>query len=92
MCERIINEVYTPGIERYFPEALDEMRGIADGAGVELNQIIFLNARYDLARVRGKTMRQCPQQGPQVTNPLANGYQDGHISDTPTLQCQQKRP
>jgi isopenicillin-N N-acyltransferase-like protein len=32
---------------------LDELRGIADGAGVSLNDIILLNSRYDLARIRG---------------------------------------
>lgn len=56
----IIKEVYLPGIEKYFPEALPELQGIADGAGVDLDQIFFLNARYDLARVRGSTIRPCP--------------------------------
>lgn len=57
---RIIKEVYLPGIEKYFPEALPELQGIADGAGVDLDEILFLNARYDLARVRGSTIRPCP--------------------------------
>lgn len=49
-----------PGIEKYFPEALPELQGIADGAGVNLNQILLLNARYDLARVRGSSIRAYP--------------------------------
>ncbi|KAL7782926.1 hypothetical protein V8C37DRAFT_397628 [Trichoderma ceciliae] len=67
---RIIKEVYLPGIEKYFPEALPELQGIADGAGVELDQILFLNARYDLARVRGSSIRPCPSSTdtrPKVT-------------------------
>ncbi|GFP52261.1 acyl-coenzyme A:6-aminopenicillanic-acid-acyltransferase 40 kDa form [Trichoderma asperellum] len=45
ISQRIIKEVYLPGIEKYFPEALPELRGIANGAGVDLDQILFLNAR-----------------------------------------------
>ena len=61
-CLRIIKDVYLPGIERYFPEALPELRGIADGAGVDLNDIILLNARYDLARVKSAETRAYPSQ------------------------------
>lgn len=57
---RIIRDVYLPGIEKYFPEALPELQGIADGAGVDLDQVLMLNARYDLARVRGAGVRSCP--------------------------------
>ncbi|KAL7927974.1 hypothetical protein ACQKWADRAFT_278370 [Trichoderma austrokoningii] len=63
---RIIKEVYLPGIEKYFPEALPELQGIADGAGVDLDQIMFLNARYDLARVRGPTIRPYPSTKPSL--------------------------
>ncbi|KAL5093703.1 hypothetical protein Trisim1_010433 [Trichoderma cf. simile WF8] len=72
---RIIKEVYLPGIEKYFPEALPELQGIADGAGVDLDEILFLNARYDLARVRGSTIRPCPSSS--NTNPskaAVNGH------------------
>ncbi|KAJ6440195.1 peptidase C45 acyl-coenzyme A:6-aminopenicillanic acid acyl-transferase [Purpureocillium lavendulum] len=60
VCRRIIREVYIPGVEKFFPEALPEMQGIADGAGVDLDKIVLLNARYDLARVRGAGIRRCP--------------------------------
>ena len=62
VCQRIIEEVYIPGIRKYFPEALEELRGIADGAGLSLQDIVLINARYDLARVRGKSIRPYPGQ------------------------------
>jgi isopenicillin-N N-acyltransferase-like protein len=74
---RIINEVYLPGIKKYFPEALPELQGIADGAGVDLDEILFLNARYDLARVRGATIRPHPSPIPTPAATAAqavNGY------------------
>src|ERR1700712_3773595 len=46
---KIIYEVYLPAIKTYFPSGLEEMQGIADGAEVSLEDIIILNARYDLA-------------------------------------------
>ena len=49
--ERIIKEVYIPALGQYYPSGLEEMRGIADGAGVTLEDIVLLNARYDLARI-----------------------------------------
>lgn len=49
--ERIINQVYIPNIEKHYPDGLAEMRGIADGAKVSLQDVVLLNARYDLARL-----------------------------------------
>ncbi len=37
---------------------LEELRGISEGANVPLNDIIMLNARYDLARTKGFFMNQ----------------------------------
>lgn len=51
ITSKIINEVYIPAIKTYFPSGLEEMQGIADGSEVPLEDIIILNARYDLARV-----------------------------------------
>lgn len=48
---RIIQDVYIPNISAYYPSALEEMRGIADGAQVPLQDIVLLNSRYDLARL-----------------------------------------
>jgi isopenicillin-N N-acyltransferase-like protein len=51
ITSKIIHEVYIPAIKTYFPSGLEEMQGIADGAEVSLEDIIILNARYDLARI-----------------------------------------
>ncbi|KAH8693889.1 peptidase C45 acyl-coenzyme A:6-aminopenicillanic acid acyl-transferase [Talaromyces proteolyticus] len=51
LIDQIIDQVYKPAIKMYYPAALDEMQGIADGAGVTLDDIILLNSRYDLARI-----------------------------------------
>jgi isopenicillin-N N-acyltransferase-like protein len=44
--------VYIPGIEKYFPAALKEFQGIADGSGFSVEDIVMLNARYNLGRSR----------------------------------------
>lgn len=41
---------------------MPELQGIADGAEVALEDIVILNARYDLARVRGDGVRPHPSQ------------------------------
>lgn len=64
---RIINEVYIPGTKKYFPEALDEIQGIADGAEATLQEIFLLNSRYDLARIRGKDTRPFPREDKEQT-------------------------
>ncbi|RDW60108.1 hypothetical protein BP5796_11714 [Coleophoma crateriformis] len=52
ICSHYVQKVYLPAIESLFPEGLEEMKGIADGACVMLDDIILLNARYDLSRVK----------------------------------------
>jgi isopenicillin-N N-acyltransferase-like protein len=37
-----------PAIEEYAPELLQEIRGIADGSGVELEEALLINARSEL--------------------------------------------
>lgn len=51
LMEAIIQHVYKPALEQYYPSGLQEMQGIADGAGVTLDDVILLNSRYDLARL-----------------------------------------
>jgi predicted choloylglycine hydrolase len=41
-------ERYLPEIERYDANLLQEMRGIADGAGITLNEVAMLNTRTEL--------------------------------------------
>ncbi len=47
---------FLPMIERFAPEPLEEMRGIAEGAGVPFDAILVLNCRSELmfAAARGK--------------------------------------
>jgi isopenicillin-N N-acyltransferase-like protein len=58
-CVRYINESYIPAIEAFFPDGLEEMKGIASGAMVELQDVLLLNARYDLARLTGHKVGEC---------------------------------
>jgi isopenicillin-N N-acyltransferase-like protein len=39
---------YEPILERHTPELLEEMRGIAQGAGVDLVEVLLINARSEL--------------------------------------------
>lgn len=41
-------EAYTPFIEAHAPDLLEEMRGIADGAGCDLVDVLLINARSEL--------------------------------------------
>lgn len=41
-------KAYVPSIERFAPQCMEEMRGIAQGAGVALGDILALNARSEL--------------------------------------------
>ncbi|MEZ5666092.1 MAG: C45 family peptidase [Alphaproteobacteria bacterium] len=40
---------YAPAIERYAPDLLEEMRGLAEGSGFALEDILALNARSEIA-------------------------------------------
>ncbi|UNI19502.1 hypothetical protein JDV02_005684 [Purpureocillium takamizusanense] len=51
LMSTIIEKVYIPALESFYPSGFDEMRGIADGADVSLDDIVLLNSRYDLARL-----------------------------------------
>ena len=51
-CINFVRDNYLEAIEKYYPSGFAEMQGIADGAGVSLEDIVILNARYDLSRVQ----------------------------------------
>lgn len=59
---RYIHSIYIPALKQQFPSALEEMNGIAAGAGVSLEEIIMVNARYDLSRAPGGS-RHRPKPG-----------------------------
>ncbi|KAF9772712.1 hypothetical protein IL306_009567 [Fusarium sp. DS 682] len=50
ISSKIIETVYLPAFEKFYPTGLEEIRGIADGAGVTIEEVVMLNARYDLGR------------------------------------------
>lgn len=52
ICDQYIERYYIPALKEHFPQGLQEMEGIAQGANVSLEDVVLLNARYDLARVR----------------------------------------
>lgn len=37
-------------IERYFPEMIEELKGVAEGAGLDFEDILAINAHYELGR------------------------------------------
>ena len=41
-----IDNNYVKAIRKYYPLALKEMEGMAEGAGIPLMDIVFINARY----------------------------------------------
>jgi isopenicillin-N N-acyltransferase-like protein len=41
--------MYLPAIEKYAPEIVEEMKGIAAGSNVELQDILFLNVTYEIS-------------------------------------------
>jgi len=48
--KKFISDHYLKAIEKYYPSGLMEMKGIAVGANVSVEDIIVLNARYELLR------------------------------------------
>lgn len=53
---------FVPVIESYSPPLLEEMRGIADGAGLSLLDVVVINARTELlssAPLRGASKGEC---------------------------------
>jgi isopenicillin-N N-acyltransferase-like protein len=46
--------LYRPLLERDFPEELEEARGIAAGSGAALDEILALNCRYEILKLKRK--------------------------------------
>jgi len=51
--------VYAEPIRAYAPHVLDEIRGIAAGAGVTFEEILALNCRTELLSVNNVPLREC---------------------------------
>ena len=41
---------YAPIVKSVYPELIDEVRGIADGAGVSFADVMVLNTRYEITK------------------------------------------
>jgi isopenicillin-N N-acyltransferase-like protein len=50
-----------PAIERFDPDYLEEMQGIADGAGVPLEDVILINCRTELLFGQGELSAICQE-------------------------------
>ena len=48
------SRLYTDLLAREFPTELEEARGIADGSGVSLDEILALNCRYEILKYQPK--------------------------------------
>jgi isopenicillin-N N-acyltransferase-like protein len=51
---------FLPDIERFSPDALNEMRGLAEGAGVPFEAILVLNCRSELMFAAARSQGQTP--------------------------------
>ncbi|MGD8623153.1 MAG: C45 family autoproteolytic acyltransferase/hydrolase [Anaerolineae bacterium] len=58
---------YQPTVAAHAPELLEEMRGIADGAGVDLTDVLLINARSELMGAFGEGACTALAATPQVT-------------------------
>jgi isopenicillin-N N-acyltransferase-like protein len=55
-------DTFEPTIRAFEPSFLDEMRGIAEGAGVEYAAIVMLNARTELLKVADRRRKGQPAE------------------------------
>lgn len=58
---RSLIDTFLPEIERFDPLYLEEMRGIAEGAGLELADIVLINARTEVLRLSTRMAQGKPQ-------------------------------
>lgn len=56
-------QAFVPRIEEFDPLYVEEMRGIADGAGVELADVVLVNARTEVLRI-GRLKADQPMPAP----------------------------
>jgi isopenicillin-N N-acyltransferase like protein len=59
---------FVPIVETHAPDLLEEMRGIADGAGCDLVEVVFLNARSELMGAMREGECTALAAGPEVTD------------------------
>lgn len=59
---RAIVQAYEPTIAAFEPGFLDEMKGIAEGAGVEYAAIVLLNARTEILKLADRRRKGIPTE------------------------------
>lgn len=78
-------QAYLPVLHEYAPEALEEMRGIADGAGCALAVIIALNARTELIGGSSREQMHPGYQNALARNRAANVPDHGECTTVAAL-------
>ena len=63
---------YLPRIERFDPAYVEEMRGIAEGAGLEFEAIVLLNARTEILKLGAQAGRR-HEPAPEAENDGCTG-------------------
>ena len=48
-ASQLASQTFAPVLRRRWPELWDELRGVADGAGVEIESVVALNVRTEIA-------------------------------------------
>lgn len=59
---RAIVDAYEPTIAKFEPSFIDEMKGIAEGAGVEYAAIVLLNARTEILKLADRRRKGIPTE------------------------------
>lgn len=47
VVHRFVTDNYVKALKKYYPSALTEMEGIADGAGISLMDVLIINSRLN---------------------------------------------
>lgn len=70
---------YIDYINQFSPDLMEEMRGVAEGAGVELQDILALNARSEVIMVPPEAHTPVPSDGCTSLSVSGDSSKDGHI-------------
>jgi isopenicillin-N N-acyltransferase-like protein len=62
---------YLPQIEAFEPAYVDEMRGIAEGAGLDFEAVVLLNARTEILKL-GQKRGKAPERAGEAREPASS--------------------
>ena len=80
--EKILTDVeaFVPFIERFDPDLTEEMRGVAEGAGLEFREVAALNARTELTfSCLPNTLKESSTGGCTSFGLLPEATESGHV-------------